>query len=234
MSLYSGTAAHGRLIAFALVLLAATGPARAAAAVCSSDGKAPPAVLVERFLPDDCTACWRRTPPAPDRAAFSVDWIVPGDHPDAPMAAAARPEAAQRLATLGYTSDTAAPQFWKWRHAVVGAHTGRLRVAHGPAVNDYVGVSIEWTPGAAGARPLDAWLLLVEELPAGTEGSPVVRRLVRGALAVEGIAAGPRGWAERRSMHRPDGTDPSRLRLIGWVADQRGRVMAAAADECSR
>jgi len=154
-----------RACPLAIPLLAAPALASAqtiTAGACSSDGQPPPSVLVERFLPDNCAQCWARPIRAADLAAFTVDWIVPGTDTDAPLAAAALPEATGRLAALGYTPDTAEPQFWKWRHPVAGnAPAGRLRVAHGPAVNEYVGVSIAWTPTHAGKRPLDAWLLLV-------------------------------------------------------------------------
>ena len=46
--------------------------------------------------------------------------------------------------------------------------------------NGYIGASIELKP--AGGGPWKAWLLLVETIPAGTEGTPVERNLVRNAL----------------------------------------------------
>jgi len=221
------------VLALAAALPAA--PASAAAtAACSSDRQVAPGVLVERFLPDDCAECWARPSRPADLGAFTIDWIVPGGNADAPLSAAALPEAASRLAALGYTTSTPEPQFWKWRHPVAGVLPGRLRVAHGPAVNDYVGVSIAWTPASADRRPLDAWLLLLEELPAGTEGSPSLRRLVRAAFSADRIAIGPDGWSERRSMRIPAGADPARLRLVGWLSDSRGRVVASAASRCGR
>lgn len=203
------------------------------AGACSSDGRPPPTVVVERFLPDTCTACWSRPTPAADRSALAIDWIVPSPAADAPLAAAALPEAAERLVALGYSPETPEPQFWKWRHPVVPARAGRLRVAHGPAVNDYIGVSMAWTATAGDDRPLDAWLLMVEELPAGTAGSPSSRRLVRAALSVEHIALEKGKWDDRRAMHVPPGADPAHLRLIGWMADQRGEIVAAAASRCA-
>jgi hypothetical protein len=217
-----------RVLLLALLLCDAAG----AASVCSSDGKTPPHVLVERFLPDACQACWNRPTPAADRTAYAIDWIVPGRDSNAPLSAAAVPDALRRLASMGYSTDTPEPTFWKWRHQVAQAHIGHLRVAHGQAVNDYVGVSIAWTPTLPDARPLDAWLLLVEDLPPGTAGSPSRRHLVRAALSIERIAIGPAGWNDRRSMRIPAGADPARLRLIGWVADANGQILAAAASHC--
>lgn len=224
--------ARALLLALAAALPAA--PARAAAVSCSSDRQVAPGVLVERFLPDDCAECWARPSRPADLGAFTIDWIVPGGGADAPLSAAALPEAARRLAALGYTANTPEPQFWKWRHPVGSSLPGRLRVAHGPAVNDYVGVSIAWLPASADKRPLDAWLLLLEELPAGTEGSPSLRRLVRAALSAEHIGIGPDGWSERRSMRIPAGADPARLRLVGWLSDSRGHIVASAASRCPR
>ncbi|QHJ00528.1 hypothetical protein GT347_22655 [Xylophilus rhododendri] len=216
----------------ALAVFSATGAA--AAALCSSDSKAPPRVIVERFLPDTCSQCWSRPVAQADRGAFTIDWIVPGDDSQAPLAAAALPEASERLAALGYTPETPEPQFWKWRHPVVSAQGGKLRVAQGPAVNDYLGVSIGWTPPpAAAGGPFDAWLLLIEDLPAGSAGATGARRLVRGALSVEHIALDAKGWSERRSMHIPEGADPAKLRLVGWIADDRGRLIASAASHCT-
>lgn len=224
----------------ALAVLAVVLPiARAAcaagmASVCSSDGRTPPVVVVERFLPDTCTACWSRPTPASDRSALAIDWIVPSPGADAPLAAAALPEAAGRLAALGYAPETPEPQFWKWRHPVVPPHAGKLRVAQGPAVNDYIGVSMAWTAAAGDTRPLDAWLVMVEVLPAGTAGSPSPRRLVRAALSVEHIALEKGKWDDRRAMHVPPGADPAHLRLVGWLADPRGDIVAAAASHCAR
>ncbi|WPB58113.1 hypothetical protein [Xylophilus sp. GOD-11R] len=210
-------------------------PWAVAATACSSDGHQPPRVLVERFLPDSCTECWARPTSPADRNAFVIDWIVPGTDPAAPMAAAALPEAGTRLATLGYTADTPEPQFWKWRHPVLPTPTGRLRVAQGPVVDDYIGVSIAWAgkgPSGAVAGPVDAWLLLVEDLPPGTAGSPAARRLVRAAMSVEQVDLRQERWQERRSMRVPAGADPARLRLLGWLSDNRGRFLASAASHC--
>ncbi len=49
----------------------------------------------------------------------------------------------------------------------------RARVAHGLPLNDYLGTGIAFKPHRA--NPADTWqyhLLLVESVPAGTEGTP--------------------------------------------------------------
>jgi hypothetical protein len=109
----------------------------------------------------------------------------------------------------------------------------RLRVAHGLPVADYIGASIELKP--AGTGPWRAWLLLVETLPAGTEGSPVERNLVRNAFTTDwpaGKAPLPRRF-ELRSMQLADGVKPSRLRVVGWVEDSRGKIRAMAQSRCA-
>ncbi|HSV46828.1 MAG TPA: hypothetical protein VLJ58_13660, partial [Ramlibacter sp.] len=113
--------------------------------------------------------------------------------------------------------------------SAVRAGPRRLRAAHGLPFNGYVGTSIELK--SAGPGPWTAWLLLVETLPAGTEGSPVERNLVRNALQL-GWAGGARKF-ESRPMSIPEGAQPQRLRVVGWVQDARGRIRAAAQSRCA-
>jgi hypothetical protein len=98
-----------------------------------------------------------------------------------------------------------------------------LRVAQGIAFNDYIATSV------ASRRPGTAWVLLVEQLPAGTEGSPVARNLVRNVLQVEQ----PRGAiAEVRSMQIAEGAKPERLRVVGLLHGAGGRLAAATISAC--
>lgn len=197
---------------------------------CSSDGAARPGVLVERFIADRCDECWRGTPPAMPRDALALDWIVPSGDPDAPMAPAALTEATQRLSALGQVPDS---RMREERRSISATPSGGLRLAQGPVVNDYIGVSMAWKPAASDLRVLGAWLLLVEEIPAGTAGSPAARRLVRGAFSVDGIAGGRKGWEERRAMRVPAGANPANLRLVGWLADRHGSIGIAAITRCA-
>ena len=84
------------------------------------------------------------------------------------------------------------------------------------------------------AEPLTAWLLLVEAVPAGTEGTPVHRQLARNLFMAEwhSNTARNRRWQESRVMGIPEGTDPTRLKVLGWVQDAEGRVLAAAESRC--
>jgi hypothetical protein len=163
-----------------------------------------------------------------------VDWIVPGSKgDDAPLSAAASRDALTRLEALRRVAP-AQTDVTKHRIAANGRH---LRVAHGLAFNGYVGASIELKPGARG--PWRAWLLLVETVPAGTEGSPVERNLVRNVLQPAWEGTGPLSKTERRRLFEsrpmsiPEGANPQRLRVIGLIEDARGRVVAVAASRCT-
>jgi len=80
---------------------------------------------------------------------------------------------------------------------------------------------------------------MVETLPAGTENSPVERNLVRNVLQAnwrnhkqlsnkEHIR-----FFEARSMRLTEGVNPARIRMIGWVEDEKGRVVKAAQSRCA-
>jgi hypothetical protein len=203
----------------------------AAQALCTSEGVPEPTGLLERFTSADCADCWRDpATPRPASGTLALDWIVPGRAgDDAPLAAAGLDEAAQRLRFLKHELPGRA-------EAVFSAREGgaaRLRVAQGESFNDYVGASIELP--APGRDAWQAWLLLVEVLPAGTEGSPVERNLVRNAFRPPGWdvvrrSAGP--LAETRSMQIHEGAQPARLRLVAVLQDTRGRLRAIRHTEC--
>jgi hypothetical protein len=109
----------------------------------------------------------------------------------------------------------------------------KLRLAQGEAFNDYVGASIELH--GAGREPWRAWLLLVEKLPAGAEGSPVPRNVVRNVFRPEWVRPMSREsdrMAETRAMQIHDGAQPDRLRLVAVLHDARGRIRAITQTEC--
>jgi hypothetical protein len=207
---------------------------------CASDGQPQPTQLLERFINADCDSCWK-DPATPKTGAgqLAIDWVTPGSKgDDAPMSAIATRDALTRLASLKKqlpASGTAQAQ------SVRGMKGVTLRVAHGLPLADYVGASIELKPVPATARGQNwtAWLALVETLPVGTEGSPVARNLVRNLLQAP--------WNGRKQLSKPEqdkffdqrsmsiaaGVDASRLRVIGWVEDQKGQIVAAAASQCA-
>lgn len=202
-------------------------PAVLAQSSCNSDRAPVPAALFERFVSADCEDCWHDPKtPAPGPSALVVDWIVPtaaGD--EAPLSAAAAPDALARLHSLA----RAAPTGTDVHTDTVAPRPGRLRVAVGPAFNDYIGGLVRFTPPRGAQAPYRFWLVLVEGIPAGSEGSPVARRVVRNVFHGE-WPSGPQ--ADLRPLRIPDNAQASRLGIVGWVQDARGRTVAAAQALC--
>jgi hypothetical protein len=212
-----------------LVLLVVAGSAVRAQSSCSSDGRRAPAALLERFINADCDACWADAgTPRAGRGELALDWIVPGAKgDDAPLAAAARAEALARLDALGHPR----PLQVDTQRTRRQGRGGKLRVAHGLPFNGYIGASIELK--AAGPGPWTGWLALVESLPAGTEGTPVPRNLVRNLLQVPWPAGAGGRRLESRPMNIPEGAQPDRLRVVGWVEDARGEIRAISESVCA-
>lgn len=206
---------------------------------CSSDGQSRPVALVERFINADCATCWTDPATAPaDRRAVALDWVLPGGRgEDAPLSAVTTRDALKRLQALG----TAPPAASLTLRTPVPGRAGVLRVAHGLPVSGYIGASIAFRVAADGAagQPWTAWLALVEALPAGTEASPVPRNLVRNLLQVQWDGRNQLSkqeqmqFIESRPLDIPAGTTTGRLRVIGWVQDASGRIVAAAQSRCA-
>ena len=205
---------------------------------CSSDGQRTPVAVVDRFTSADCESCWsdRAARPALPRTLV-LDWIVPsprGD--DAPLSAAATRDANERLAALHQT----APATSATVKTPVAKRPFRMRVAHGLPFNGYIGASMELRQSEVRPvpRPVTGWLVLVETIPAGTEGSKVERNLVRNALIHTWNIDSELSNEEQMRLFesRPMGlgatTQPTRLRVVGWAEDARGRVVAAAQSRC--
>lgn len=222
------------------VALLALSPTLQAQSLCASDGQSRPLQLMERFINADCETCW--TDPATPKAGAGVvalDWIVPGSKgDDAPLSAVAIRDAGTRLQALG----EATPAGSSTRNrAVKPVLASTLRVAHGLPVADYIGASMELKPIPVAARNQrwTSWLALVETLPAGTEGSPVARNLVRNLLQSswdgrKKLLKGEQNrFYELRPMAFAAAANPNRLRVIGWVEDEKGRVVAAAQSRCT-
>ncbi|GAC1603815.1 MAG: hypothetical protein NVS3B2_08630 [Ramlibacter sp.] len=220
--------------ALALALLGPAAPAALAQSFCSSDGRTQPASVLERFISADCEACWASAADEPRSNELALDWIVPGSKgDDAPLSAAASRDALARLEALQRQVPAAADS----ARRIVQAPKRGLRVSHGLPFNGYIGTSIELklpTPGT-----WSAWLLLVETIPAGADGTPVARNLVRNTLRLSWGGTRPltkdesRRLFESRPMSIPEGAKPDRLRVVGWVEDTRGRMRAIAQSRCS-
>jgi len=223
-----------RQLVLMIALFSCLAPGGWAQSFCASDGQPRPVALVERFISADCEACWADAGPAqPARRELAIDWIVPSDKgEDAPLSAAASRDARQRLEALGRPVPAAAQAF-----SIKGSPGKRaLRVAHGLPFNGYIGASIEMKPAAPG--PWTAWLLLVETIPAGAEGTPVERNLARNLLVSKWNGremlskSEQKRFFESRPMAIPEGARPERLRVVGWVEDARGRIGAIAQSRC--
>jgi hypothetical protein len=217
--------------------------AAAAQSVCSSDGQLKPVQLMERFTNADCADCWRdpATAKAPKGAAV-LDWVLPGAMgDDAPLSAVASRDGVSRLESLGEPM----PRATSVRASTVAADPGlknsTFRVARGLALSGYIGASIQLKPAPARAKAAQAtaWLALVETLPTGLEGSPVERNLVRNVfqsgwnLRKKPSKSDQNHWFDQRSMGVAEGVNPDRLAVIGWLADEQGRILAAAQSRCT-
>jgi len=214
-----------RLCAFGLVL--------AWASLAQAQCPAPEArVLLERFIPADCEACWREGTP-PTGAPAVLDWIVPSPRgEEAPLSAAALPEARGRAGAL--VADATLPR----RHALTAPASLRVAVLDGPAWNGYVGLQLQvQQPGGALPKGAVGYLALIENVAAGDEGTPVARRLVR-------VLAGPlpldpsQGTNDHlRALRIPLGARIERLGSVGWVENAAGQVLAwavAPVGDCER
>ena len=230
------------LLPAVVALAAALAPLGSAQAqsFCASDGQPQPTQLVERFFNAVCDSCWK-DPATPKTGAgqLALDWVTPGGKgDDAPMSAIASRDALVRLDSLKKQPPAASSV---QAASVRGLKGATLRVAHGLPLANYLGASIALKPVPAAARgqTWTAWLALVETLPAGTEGSPVARNLVRNLLQTTWNVRKKLSKTEQarlfdqRSMSIASGVDASRLRVIGWVEDQQGQILAAAASQCA-
>jgi hypothetical protein len=207
--------------------------------VCSSDGQALPQALLERFVNAECETCW--SDPSTAKLApgeLPLDWIVPSPLGDAAaLSAVASRDALFRLESLNRNKP--ATQFSQRIQVSAWPGTG-LRVAHGVTVGGYLGASVSLTLPAGGVAkwPLQAWLVLVETLPAGVADSPVSRNLVRNVLQTLWnkddliLISEQMSFKEMRALNIPEGASPQRLRLVGWVEDASGQVMVAAESVC--
>jgi len=154
-----------------------------------------------------------------------LDWIVPSAYGDeAPLSAAAFAEAADRAGAL--PTDATMQR----RHALAPSAGLHVSVQDGPAWNGYIGLQLS-VERLAGTLPRGAvgYLALVENVPAGTEGTPIARQLVRsvvGPLPLD--AGGPKRIDHLRALRIPLGSKPARLTAVGWIEAPAGKVIAAA------
>jgi hypothetical protein len=211
-----------------------------AQSLCSSADTPLAQGLFERFISADCVPCWRDPATAvPPVNALAVDWIAPGKLGDAaPLSVAAIQEATDRLHELGRQNLEGASHNYSAFKNWPGT---QLTVAFGRTVGRYVGVSVELAvaQNTTSLPDLDLWLLLLEQLPSGTEGSAVPRHLVRNVLQLrwgeDALKADAKGvhLSELRPMSLPEGTQSQRLQVAAWVQDAQGNLIQAAHTACA-
>ena len=224
-----------------LSLSACVAHSASAQSLCTNDAGPTPTRLVERFISADCETCWSAPQTTrPDPKAITIDWIVPTDQgDDAPLSVAATRDAQMRLDALGLAAPAMSAVTATQVH---GSRSTQLSVAQGMAVGDYIGASIELkTRVKVGPeQPLSAWLIMVETIAAGSDGTPVQRNLVRNVLVTtwsepsRPADAAPFMFQELRPMNIPRGARPERLRLVGWVQNAQGRILSAAQSVCAQ
>lgn len=213
-------------------LLAGAAFGVAALAACPGPG----AALVEQFIAADCAGCWAgQSPVAVAARGWQLEWITPtGD--DAPLAAVALPDAADRLQRAALPAPTASAAQVHRRTALQARPGLSLRVGAGPAWQGYFGLQLSLLPPPRPAWPAGttAWLALVELLPAGSEGNAAPRALVRsvaGPLPLDAARPGQR-LTHLRALRWPETAKPERLQARAWLEAPDGRVLAMAADRC--
>jgi hypothetical protein len=178
--------------------------------------------LVERFMSAGCETCWAAQGVKREaKRTVVLDWIVPaGDA--SPLAAGAVSEATDRAGALTSSATVR-------RSTPLQTAAPRLRIADGPAWNDYVGLQL--TVNRRGKLPEGAvaYIALVERVAAGSEGSAIARQLVRnvvGPLSLEELAT-VTPVRHFRAMRLPDGAQAEKLASVAWVQSADGTVLAA-------
>jgi len=198
------------------------------AAVCPDRGPQ----VVERFVSADCPDCWSAADQARVTGGWLFDWITPtAALAEAPLSAAASPEARERALRLGGPSPVA--QQVVIHRASLPAPTLALVVKSGPAWNGYFG--LQFTARGRVPRGATGWLALVEEIPAGSEGSAVARELVRSVAGPLALAAmrPTRAVDHLVALRWPETAQPDRLRARAWVESTDGRLLAVASEGCA-
>ena len=243
----------------ALLLLGLTSLLNAvyAQSSCSSDKQPRASALVERFLMADCGDCWGKAPAGKSPASpITLDWIVPTKGDDAALSAAAVRDSLTRLGSAmvpaGQTLErrkASTPATGKTPAALPPVPPVRLRVAHGLGFNGYIGTSIGLYSASSGAKALKKWpqgmtahIALIENLPAGAEGSPIARNLVRNyqmsplngqTMLYKKEREGEQIFFDSRPLSVPEGAKPERLAVVGWLEDAQGNVLQAVGSKCA-
>ncbi len=191
-----------------------------------------PRQLVETFISADCETCWQQRIDV-GAGTLRLDWVVPGAQgDDAPLAVAALPEAGERLKSP-LAKDAAAVQ----AHAATRPPAGlKITANSGLAWNGYIALVLDLQQRNAKALTPQAvgWVALVERVPAGEDGSPEDRQLVRNVIGPLPLAL-PKGQHELRHLRAvrlPANVKVERLGAVGWIEDGDHIVALTQSPNC--
>ena len=210
-----------------------------AQAVCQGSSVKGPQALHERFISADCESCWQSAHAASgELPGLSLDWIVPSPKGDnAPLSAAESSQALDRLQHTGAKPVLTQVQVDTPVHRNANLD---LSISFGVAVGPYRGITIDLAvqQDKLPWPRLDLWVLMIERLSAGAEGSPIERRLVRNVLqqtwGQPNFQKKDGAWhaAELRAMSMPEGMQPDRTELVAWLQTPQGQVIGLAHASC--
>jgi len=217
------------------VLSAIAATARAQVAPDAAPCALAHAAVFERFISAECSVCWTdgSVPVAP-AAAWLLDWIVPSARGDEAALSPAAPDEAAGRARRVLNTVVNDERTLVHRTAARSASALKLTVALGPAFNGYLGVQID----GRGRTPAGSsvWVALVESVPAGTDGTPVPRQLVRtvaGPFLPSELGSG-KAWRVLQAMRWPETAKPERLRARAWIERADGHLVAMAGERCTK
>jgi hypothetical protein len=113
-------------------------------------------------------------------------------------------------------------------------------VQTGLAWKGYLALSLDLDRKASSVDALgpqaNAWLALVERVPAGSDGTPVSRQVVRALVGPLPLDFSRDGQSVHhlRALRLPADSQPERLAAVGWIEDGGQMLMASQSvpDDC--
>ncbi len=212
-----------------------------AESLCESDANHRLASLRERFISANCASCWQAAAAQSTvPSAAPIDWIVPSQRAEeAPLSAVELIESEERLRQLGLGPFNERAQV---DTRIANPAGLELDLSVGVAIGGYRGLFAElrMKPDVAVSPELELWLVMLEHIPAGVEGSRQDHWLARNALQHtwrrQDIVPrdGHLSATELRPMRMPEGMQPERMLALAWVQTPGGQILQAALADCRR